>query len=137
MTTTKTRTIRDSYLQLIRRFPLRPLRNEAEHDEATRVVQDLMGRGLDAGEADYLDALLVFVGQYEDAHHALDETMTPAQAIHALMDANDLKPVDLRDFLGSQSAVSMILSGARQPSKNQIAALCDRFRVSADLFMGL
>lgn len=131
----KRRKLRDSYLDLVRRFPLRPIRDEAEHGEATTVVQGLIGRKLDAGEADYLDALLVFVNQYEDAHHGIEESMTPADALRALMAANDLTQADLAGVIGSRSAVSMILSGARQPSKAQISKLCDHFRLSADLFV--
>ena len=135
-TSARRREVRDSYLNLIRRFPLRPIRSEREYDEATNLLQSLIGRKLDSGEADYLDALLMFVNCYEETHHELDESMTPADAIRALMSANDLTQAELGRIIGSQSAVSMILSGARQPSKAQIAKLCDSFRLSADLFIG-
>lgn len=125
----------DRYLELIRQFPLRPLRGDADHRRATAVAQELMGRTC-GGETDYLDALLILIRHYEDAHHELDESMTPAQALRALMAANGLTQADLAEILGSQSAASMILSGARQPSKTHIRKLCDRFRLTADVFLG-
>ena len=48
----------DRYLDLIRRFPLRPLRNGAELDAAIAVIDELIDRPtLTAPEQDYLDVL--------------------------------------------------------------------------------
>src|ERR1700726_4488105 len=61
-------------LALIRRFPLRPIRSEAELDRATAVINTLLDRAkLDAAEDDYLDVLSNLVEHYEDKHHAIGE----------------------------------------------------------------
>jgi len=57
----------DSYLRLVRRCPLRELRNDGEYDAAVRLLARLTGRDirLDPGERDYVRALSVLVDQYE------------------------------------------------------------------------
>ena len=126
----------DSYMELVRRFPLKTIKNDREHGEATSMISELMGRDLDIGAADYLDALLVLVNKYEDEHHAIDETMTPQQALRALMEANALSQADIGRIIGSESAVSMFLKGDRDLSKAQIKKLVERFKVDASLFFG-
>jgi HTH-type transcriptional regulator/antitoxin HigA len=126
----------DTYMELVRRFPLKTIKNDHEHEDATNVISELMGRDLDGGAGDYLDALLVLVNKYEDEHHAIDETMTPQQALRSLMASNTLSQADIGRIIGSESAVSMFLSGDRDLSKAQIKKLADRFKVDASLFIG-
>ncbi|HEX4125239.1 MAG TPA: hypothetical protein VHY37_10975 [Tepidisphaeraceae bacterium] len=126
----------DAYMKLIRRFPLRPIRNDHEHEQAVAMIESLFGRELSSGPSGYLDTLILLVNKYEDEHHTphgLD--MTPQQALRAIMSANDLSQADIGQIIGSESAVSMFLKGDRQLSKNQIKALVARFRVDAGLFL--
>src|SRR5262245_13648843 len=88
--TRKARQDRDSYMDLIRRFPLKTIKDDAQHERASAIISELIGRDLDPGSGDYLDALIVLVSKYEDEHHAIDETMTPREALRALMEANTL-----------------------------------------------
>src|SRR5690242_3825600 len=56
----------DRYLDLVRRFPLRPLRSDADLDAAVAVVDALIDRPtLTAPEEDYLDVLSDLVEAYE------------------------------------------------------------------------
>jgi HTH-type transcriptional regulator/antitoxin HigA len=132
----KTARIGDTYMNQVRRFPLKTIKNDVEHEEATRMISELMGHDLDSGAGDYLDALLVLVNKYEDEHHAIDETMTPQQALRSLMESNTLSQADIGRIIGSESAVSMFLKGDRDLSKAQIKKLADRFKVDASLFFG-
>ena len=126
----------DTYMQLVRRFPLKTIKNDHELEEATSVISDLIGRDLDRGSGDYLDALLVLVNKYEDEHHAIDETMTPQQALRSLMESNSLSQADIGRIIGSESAVSMFFKGDRDLSKAQIKKLAERFKVDSSLFFG-
>jgi len=125
----------DTYMRLVRRFPLKTLKNDADHAAATDLISRLIGRDLDAGAGDYLDALIVLVNKYEDEHHAIDEDMTPQQALRSLMSFNDLTQADIGRIIGSESAVSMFLKGDRDLSKQQIKKLADRFKLDAGIFM--
>ncbi|HSZ54537.1 MAG TPA: helix-turn-helix domain-containing protein [Tepidisphaeraceae bacterium] len=133
--TRKARQERDAYMALIQELPLKKIRNDREHTKAIAMVSRLMGRDLDTGSADYLDTLLILVNQYEDEHHAIDENMTPQQALRALMEANHLKQADIGRIIGSESGVSMFLKGARELSKAQILKLSTHFNVDPRLFM--
>jgi HTH-type transcriptional regulator / antitoxin HigA len=134
--TTRKSADHDTYLELVQRFPLKTLKDDDEHARATRMVSELMGRDLDAGAGDYLDALLVFVNKYEDECHAIGKDLTPPEALRALMDFNGLTQADIGRIIGSESAVSMFLRGQRDLSKTQIKKLASRFRVDAGLFIG-
>lgn len=126
----------DTYMALIRRFPLKPVKNDAAHEQAVAVVGELMGRKLDAGASDYLDTLILLVNKYEDEHHTpMGTNLTPPQALRAIMQANGLTQADMGRILGSESAVSMFLRGERELSKAQIKALVEKFRVDATLFL--
>lgn len=131
----KSRRERDTYTALIQEFPLKKIRDDDEHANAVAMVSRLMGRDLDPGSADYLDALLILVNQYEDQHHAIDEDMTPQQALRALMEANHLKQADIGRIIGTESGVSMFLKGTRELSKNQILKLAAHFKLDPRIFM--
>ena len=53
------------------------------------------------------------------------------------MDQHGLKNKDLVAEFGTDSAVSMFLSGKRRLTIPQIQALSARFRLSTDLFIGV
>jgi hypothetical protein len=61
---------RDDYLELVKRFPLRVIRNERELDAATQVGLQVAARGeaaLSEGQTQYLDVLDRLIEDYEDA----------------------------------------------------------------------
>jgi HTH-type transcriptional regulator/antitoxin HigA len=130
----------DDYLKLVRRFPLRPIRSEAEYDRAVAVLKELIARaddGLSPGETDYADALGHFVGTYDAAHYSLQhELLTPLERLKYLMQQHGMKTADLGRLLGSgQGQASLILNGKRELSKANIRTLASHFKVSAALFL--
>jgi HTH-type transcriptional regulator / antitoxin HigA len=126
----------DTYLELIRRFPLKPIKDDVAHGRAVEVVGGLLGRELDEGAGDYLDTLVMLVNRYEDEHHTpMGTELTARQALRAIMEFNNLTQADMGRIIGSESAVSMFLKGERELSKAQIKALVERFRVDASLFL--
>ena len=133
--TQSSRRVRDSYMELVQRFPLKTIKSDAEHARASAIVSELIGRKLDVGADDYLDTLLVLVNKYEDEHHDISEEVKPQQALRALMEFNDLNQADIGRIIGSESSVSMFLKGDRGLSKSQIKKLAERFKVDAAVFM--
>lgn len=126
---------RDTYMELVQRWPLKTIKNDEEHVRAVEMISELIGRDLDGGASDYLDTLLVLVNKYEDEQHTAGEGLTPQEAMRALMDFNKLSQADMGRIIGSESAVSMFLKGTRDLSKAQIKRLVERFRVDATVFM--
>src|SRR5947199_10362978 len=77
----------DGYLKLVRRFPLRPIRNERELDQAIMVINSLLDLDrLSAVEQDYLDVLSDQVERYEDKHHPIGD-VSEADMLEHLIEA--------------------------------------------------
>jgi antitoxin component HigA of HigAB toxin-antitoxin module len=135
----KARPIKDSYLDLIKEFPLRKLGNADEHREALAVFFRFAGRKkLDQGIVDYLDILADIISDYERlANYVVDTSkVSPAEVVRHLMNENGLTISGLARELGvGQSNLSEILSGKREWSKNVIRALCQRFFLNPILFL--
>lgn len=133
---TKAPVVSDDYLELIKRFPLRPLRGEKDYDAAVAILDMLVLRDLGDGERDYLEALTRFVEDYDQKNRRPPGDRLPVLArLKHLMSENNMTSADLGRVLGSASAASMILHGRRAISKAQIKRLSARFRLDAKFFM--
>lgn len=134
-----TSAITDSYFELVRRFPLRPIRNRREYQEAAAIVDELAVRGendLDAGECDYLSVLADLIEAYDEQHYRLGlSRKTPLAILRYLMKQSGMRPAELARLVGSPAAASLILSGKRQLSKRNIVRLAGYFRVEPGLFL--
>jgi HTH-type transcriptional regulator/antitoxin HigA len=132
--------VRDSYLNLSREFPLRPIKDDADYDRATVILDRLAVRGeidLDPGESDYLDALTVFIEKYDDEHYPIDTSdITGLDALKHLMTNAQLTQAELADLLGvGPNTVSMIVSGKRPITAGHARALGKHFAVEAGLYI--
>jgi len=137
--TTSTRAVygrhEDRYLELVRRFPLRPLRTDADLDAAVAVLDDLTDRDeLAPPEQDYLDVLTDLVEAYEDA----TVPMTPvgdADLLRALIEGKGTTQAQVAAGAGlAVSTVSELLSGKRKLNRGQIGKLAHYFKVRPDVF---
>jgi HTH-type transcriptional regulator / antitoxin HigA len=128
-----------SYLALMGAFALRPIKSVSEYDRAARILERLALREgkLDAGEEAYLEVLEALVERYHRAHWSIDaDSVTPTQALRALVRQAGMTVTELGNLLGSKGAASELLSGRRkEPSKSQIVRLSARFKVDAGLFL--
>lgn len=129
-----------SYLRLIHELPLRPIRSDPEYRKAIAIMQRLalLGEeGLDAGQRDYLDGLDEFIRAY-DQKMLTDRPRrgTPRQRLQSLMRDSATSRQDLERLLHcGHSLVSLMLSGKRELSKDNIRALANHFKLSADYFL--
>src|SRR6266576_3215393 len=128
-----------AYLALLEEFPLRPIRNLAECERATKIVHRLALREgeLDQGEEAYLEVLEGLVERYENEHFPMNlEDVSPTRVLRMLVEQAGMSVTELGALLGSKGAASELLSGRRkEASKMQIARLCERFKVDASLFL--
>jgi HTH-type transcriptional regulator/antitoxin HigA len=138
---TMTITVKDDYLDLVRAFPLRLIRNLEEYNQAIDLLKGLVGRaddpGLTAGERDYTEALGQFVGAYESKHYPIASSLkTPLACLKYLMKESSMTTGELGELLGSgKGQASLILNGKRELSKANIRVLAERFKVSPALFL--
>jgi HTH-type transcriptional regulator / antitoxin HigA len=126
---------RDSYLELVCRFPLRPLRADADLDRAVEVIDGLLDRRkLDDGEQDYLDVLSDLVEKYEDEHVPIPPA-SDGDIIRFLLELRALSQADLARQAGiAESTISAVLSGKRQLSRRHIGILATFFKVEPAVF---
>jgi len=80
-----------------------------------------------------LDWLTPAIRDYEDAHIPIPAA-APREVLRYLMEQHGLSQSQLPE-VGNQSVVSQALSGQRMLNTRQIAALVQRFGVSADAFI--
>jgi HTH-type transcriptional regulator / antitoxin HigA len=126
---------KDTYLELVMKFPLRSIKDDKELARAQRVLDELLSRNpLDFGEEAYLDALSDLVEHYED-HNVILEQATDTEIIRQLMQSHELNQTTFASRIGiPKSVLSEILKGERKLNRKQIDAMAREFRISKDTF---
>jgi HTH-type transcriptional regulator/antitoxin HigA len=107
--------MQDTYLALIRIFPLRPIRSEDELDEAMEILDTLVGKEpLTTAEADYLAALSDLVEQYEGQAHSISPA-SDAELLQHLLEAQETTPDHVTKATGIASAtLEAVLAGTQR-----------------------
>jgi antitoxin component HigA of HigAB toxin-antitoxin module len=137
MPVTTHRSVADSYMELIREFPLRRLRTAAEHRRATKLVVRLSSEGSDRGVAEYVDVLVDLIADYERRAGQIVDTskVTAADLVRHRIEEKGLSVNALARLVGvPQSNLSEMLSGKRGWSKSAIRGLSTHLNIPADRF---
>jgi HTH-type transcriptional regulator / antitoxin HigA len=126
--------IEDSYLELVRAFPLTSIKSDEQLEAAQQVVQGVFAKGsLDHGAETYLDALGDLIAAYEDKHHPIEPASDAAMLRHFL-EAKGVTQTELsRATLIPKSTISEILSGKKPFSRQIIRKLADYFKVDVSV----
>ncbi len=126
----------DRYLDLVRQFPLRPLRTAADLDAAIAVIDTLIDRHeLTAPEQDYLDVLSDLVEAYE-AEAVPMRPVGDADLLRFLIDQKNVTQVGAATGAGiAESTISEVLAGKRKLNRTQIAKLSRYFHVEPGAFL--
>lgn len=126
----------DRYLDLVREFPLRPLRSDADLDAAVIAVDALLDRPkLAAPEQDYLDVLSDLVEAYE-AEAISIPPVGDADILRFLIEQNDFTQAALAAGAGiADSTISEVLAGKRKLNRSQISKLSHFLHVEPGVFL--
>ena len=127
-----------AYLRLVRRYPLRPIRDPDDYDAAAAMLDTLVLRDdLGRGESDYLAVLTDLVEAYDRRHFPpAPGGRPPHERLRSLMAEANVSAAELQKILGvAQSTVSMILNGKRGLSKATAIALAKRFSLNPTYFL--
>lgn len=126
----------DTYLTLIRTCPLRPLRSEADLDEAMAILDALVVKdALSAAEADYLAVLSDLVEQYEAEAHPIPPA-SDAELFQHLLEAQSVTPREVAQATGMDMAtLAAVLAGTRHLTREQIGQFARYFQVSPSVFV--
>src|SRR6184192_766601 len=129
-------TTQETYLALIRTFPLRPLRSESDLDEAMAVLDALVDKDmLTAAEADYLAVLSDLVEQYEAEAHPIPPA-SDAEVLPHLLEAQSATLREVVQATGIDApTLEAVLAGTQPLTREQIGQLTRYFQVSPSVFV--
>jgi len=113
---------------------LKPIRSEADYDEALAEVERLWGAKSGTPEGDRLDVLATLMDAYEAEHHPIDPP-DPVEAIKFRMEQQGLTRKDLEPLIGTRTRVAEVLNRRRSLSIGMIRRLHDRLGISAEVLI--
>ncbi|MBE8968212.1 transcriptional regulator [Nostocales cyanobacterium LEGE 12452] len=113
---------------------LRPIRTQADYQEALREIELLFDAVPNTPECDRLDVLSTLVEAYEKAHFPIEKP-DPIEAIQYYMDTRGWSRRDLELCLGSRARVSEILSRKRALTLEMIRKLNQELGIPAEILI--
>ena len=114
----------------------RIIKTETDYELAMNRLLELADTDLEEGSDDFdeFEMLSLLIGHYDDSHFKMDKP-EPIEAIKFRMDQMGLSQADMRQYLGSASKVSEVLSGKRKLSLSMIRRLHDGLGIPADILI--
>jgi HTH-type transcriptional regulator/antitoxin HigA len=123
--------------EMIRRGAPRLIHCDEELAEYTAALFDLTAKANPTpDEEEAIELMTLLIESYESKHYPVPAA-EPADVLRFLLDRNSLSQRDVAAELGSESTLSLILSGKRQLNRDHIARLSRRFNVSPAVFFGV
>lgn len=113
---------------------LKPIRSEADYEEALLEVGRLWGAGSDTPDGDRLDVLATLIDAYEEAHYPMDQP-DPIEAIKFRMEQLGLSRKDLERIIGGRSRISEVLNYRRDLSIRMIRSLHSDLGIAAEVLI--
>ena len=113
---------------------IRPIKTKADHREALKAIERLMGARPGTPDGDRLDVLTVLVERYEEQVDAI-EPPDPIEALRYHMESRGLTRRDLEPFIGSRARVAEGLTRRRAPTIDMIRRLHEGLGLSADVLI--
>lgn len=126
----------DSYLDLMREYPIHPIESDDDLDQAIRMLDKLLARKtLSLQERGYRDILSHEIERYEDDAVPMPEVSGAAMLKHLI----EAKGVSLTEVAAGTkiaiSSISEILSGKRRLNTSHIPVLAKFFNVDRSVFI--
>ena len=92
-----------TYAKLVAWYAPRPIRNEAERQAATAMIDTMAGHALNRDQDDYLDLLSTLLSEYEEVLYPvrMDES-TPLERLRYLLEESRTTASDLGRLLGNR-----------------------------------
>lgn len=124
----------NSYIELLQKFPPRPIKSEEEFLAVQEVIDTLLDSGeMTPEKQDYINVLGILVHEYEEKHVSIPD-LSGVELLKALIDEFGLKQKDLVPIFKTESIVSAILNGQRRLTVEHIEKLANYFKVSPSVF---
>ncbi len=113
---------------------VRPIRSEADYEQALAEVEKLWGSASGTADGDRLDVLATLIDAYETEHFPIDPP-DPIEAIKFRMEQQGLTRKDLEPLIGTRTRVAEVLNGKRDLSIAMIRRLHDQLGISAEVLI--
>ncbi|MDK8875272.1 helix-turn-helix domain-containing protein [Paracoccus methylovorus] len=113
---------------------LKPIRTEADYEDALAEVERLWGAKSGTPEGDRLDVLATLIDVYEAKHYPMDPP-DPVEAIRFRMEQQGLTRKDLEPMIGPRNRVADVLNRKRSLSIDMIRQLHARLGISAEVLI--
>jgi HTH-type transcriptional regulator/antitoxin HigA len=124
-----------SYIELLKKFPPRPIKSEADLLVAQSVIDTLIDSGeINSEQQDYINVLGMLVYEYEEKYLSIPD-LSGVELLKALITEFSLKQKDLIPVFKTESIASAILNGQRKFTVEHIEKLADFFKVSPVAFL--
>jgi HTH-type transcriptional regulator / antitoxin HigA len=115
----------------------RLIHNEEELAEYTEALFALTVKSNPTPEEEEaVELMTLLVERYEQERYPIPAA-EPAEVLRFLLEHSGLSQRDIAPELGSESTVSLVLSGKRNLNRDHIARLSRRFNVSPAVFFGI
>jgi HTH-type transcriptional regulator / antitoxin HigA len=124
----------NNYIDLLQKFPPRPIKSEVEFLAVQEVIDTLLDSSeITPEKQDYINVLGILVHEYEEKCVQIPD-LCGVELLKALIDEFNLKQKDLVPIFKTESIVSAILNGQRRFTVEHIEKLADFFNVSPSVF---
>lgn len=121
---------------------IKPITNEADFEEASRIIEALVDADLITDPAErrqalaILEAISILAAEYEKKHFPIPRP-DPLEAIKERMAQLKLTQKDVAAWFGGENRVSEVLSGKRTLTVKMIIALNKHLNISTDTLLGV
>ena len=113
---------------------IKPIRNDADHEQTLREIERLWGAKEGTAEGDRLDVLTTLVAAYEEKHFPMDAP-DPIEAILFRLQQQGLDQRVLIGVIGGRSRVYEVMHRKRALSLEMIRRLNERFGIPAEVLI--
>jgi HTH-type transcriptional regulator/antitoxin HigA len=126
----------------ISEIKIQPITNQAEFEEASRIIDELVDADLIADPVErkkalaMLEAISILASEYEKKHFPMPKP-NPLEAIKERMAQLKLTQKDLAPLFGGENRVSEVLSGKRNLTVKMIIALNEYLNIPTDTLLGV
>jgi HTH-type transcriptional regulator / antitoxin HigA len=111
------------------------IHNDEELEAYTDALFDLTALdNITPAQSEAIELLALLIERYEQEHYSIPAA-NPTSVVKYLLQSQGLNQRDLITEFGTESAVSMFLSGQRKLNLEQVKKLSSRFRLPADVFI--
>jgi HTH-type transcriptional regulator / antitoxin HigA len=124
----------NSYIELLQKFPPRPIKSEEELFAVQEVIDTLLDSSeITPEKQDYINVLGILVHEYEEKYVPIPD-LSGVELLKALINELGLKQNDLVPIFKTESIVSEIINSQHELTVEHIEKLSEFFHVSPSTF---